>query len=201
MCAGVVGGIGACSATAPPGCGDEDDLLSDPKTKAIIRRVSQKLASSHPSLRAEKEDFEQDLYLKLWSSAERRGSGEGGRYAFVKTVAQRLALNIRRDRFAAKRDCRRQQPLDLDLSASSEALATEEDPGLYPDDLAKLRAGLEAAAKGLSDKQQEYVRLIQDGQTRAAAARKLGVPHSTAEGWWRRFYWLCEEEGLGQLLD
>jgi RNA polymerase sigma-70 factor (ECF subfamily) len=171
---------------------DEHLQPIDPAVRELIRRKAGQLIGRAGLTPQDRDDLEQKLVLHLL-----RRLPDGARAypeALVLAVLFRYAANILRAGRAAKRDSRRARPLggSGDVPAGGDrrrpAVRTDEEWAELASDVADVLAGLPPDDRDLAE------RLMR--QSKAAAARGLGVPRTTLYVALRRLRARFERAGL-----
>ena len=195
------------------GISPSDSFDIDSETATLIRRKAHRLARQAGFTRSDQPDLEQELALQVLQRRRRFDSAQGSWSSFVHTVIERRSANLLRDRRAGKRDPRRCTSLNArnrsrhsgtnELAQSISVDQRDAQLGRRSRDdveLAELRYDVAEAVAGLPTHQRELAGRL-GRQPLAQAAREMGVPRSTAQGWRRRILRRFEELGLCGYLE
>jgi DNA-directed RNA polymerase specialized sigma24 family protein len=149
----------------------------DPAISDLIRRKSRQLARRAGMTEQDRDDIQQHLLVHLLEHLPGIGARRAYPEAVVLTVLFRWAANFLRARRAAKRDHRRTRPLggsgDVPVGGDRRSPAARGD-----DELADLAADVADVLADLPPEERELAELLM-GQSKAGAARALGVPRTT----------------------
>jgi RNA polymerase sigma-70 factor (ECF subfamily) len=187
---------------------DRDHLLAC--AGPLIQKKARQLARRRPFAGEEPEDLAQDLMLEVLRRAPRFDPRKTSGERFVRLVVRNAAADLLRRRRAGKRVVR---PLSLsrwvgtaDGGSEAAGLVSEADHqarlGTRPRSAAEhaqLAADVAAVLANLPPAQQELARRLLS-QSRAEAARELGVTWSALNAQVRRLREVFTDAGLDQYL-
>jgi len=187
---------------------DRGDI--DPFAAALIRRKARQLARRACFAEQDREDIEQELFLRLWQSRAAFDASRGEPHAFVAAVVNNAVADLLRRRQAARRASR---PCSF-----AKVVVTDEGPmalaevigqphynarrgfrPLAPEEASLLAADVAAAIAGLPADLRALAECLMAG-TLAEASRVLGEPRSTLQDKVRRLRWRFERAGLAVFL-
>jgi RNA polymerase sigma-70 factor (ECF subfamily) len=158
----------------------------DAPIAALVRWKARSLVGRAGLTRSDREDVEQELKLRLLGPLKRFDRAKGGRMTFARTLVDRFAANIIRDRTRAKRgDAVAHEALPEEGPASADS----PDPGLALD----VAAAVEALPKHL----RKVARVLM-AESVAGAARKLRVARATIYARLREIRERAEFQKLGK---
>ena len=181
-------------------------------TRDLIRRKIKQLIGRAGFTLHDREDIEQDLYVRVLQSWPRFNPDVAHRNAFITTVVERYVANILRNKQAAKRDHRRISSLNVMITVTDEGpteLAQtigerEQDARLFRQcrsevELIQLELDIE---KLLAELPAELRNLAVDMKTKSIAeiARERGVPRTTLNEHVRKLLQRFEQAGLRDYL-
>lgn len=188
-----------------------NDIL-DRFTSGIIRRKASQLVGRAGFTKSDQEGLQQELYVRVLQSLPRFNPQYGHRNAFITTVVERHAANIVRNKRAAKRDPRRVTSLNVtvnihgdDLSELSQMIeATKHGERLgrqvrSEEERSQLAMDLAELARSLPKQWQTFLHLRRT-MSMSEAAREMGVPRTTLNGWMRRIRQRFEQAGMRDYL-
>ncbi len=162
----------------------------DPVVVKVVTRTAARLSRETGFDPADRPDLEQALMERLLARRRAFDPRRGSWRAFAATIIDRQAESIRRERFALKRDPRRESAAWSDWS--DDRRLPKADPGPADHDL---RMDVATVVAGLPPKLRELAdRLCHEPL--AAAARSLGIPRRTARDRFRRIRVRFEGAGL-----
>jgi hypothetical protein len=165
------------------------DVL-DPVVVRLITAAAARLSRQPGFSRSDRADLEHALLERLLARRRFFNPRRGSWRAFAATVIDRQAESIRRDRFALRRDPRRESTAWSDWS--DDRRLPKANPGPADQDL---RTDVAAVVAGLPPKLRELAERLCH-EPLAAAARSLGIPRRTARDRLRRIRLRFEEAGL-----
>ena len=184
----------------------------DPFTRGIIRRKVKQLIGRAGFTSSDREDIEQELWLKLIKHLPAFDPKKGTRQAFVVTVVERYAANIFRNKRAEKRDHRRACSLNVTIEFTrdgpTELAQTISDRELdarlgrdrrSDEERADLAMDLDNVIATLPEDWQTLLELRKT-QTISEVAREMGVPRTTLNGRILRIRQRFEDAGLREYL-
>lgn len=191
---------------------DEFNEKIDRFTRGIIRRKVKQLIGRAGFLPQDREDLEQELFVRVLQSLPRFNPGKAHRNTFITTVVERYVANILRNKQANKRDHRRIGSLNVTIEFTEDGpteLAqtigereldarigrrrrTDEELAQLAIDLADVIATLPEAWQTLLE--------LRKTQTMQEIASELGVPRTTLNDWMRRIRQRFERAGMRDYL-
>lgn len=181
----------------------------DLPTLAFIRRKAQQLIRRPGFIRADREDLQQELIVRLLKRLPAFDPSRGDRHAFVKTVIERAAATLAKSRKAAKRNpCRE---TSLHVLVPDEGGGQAELGHTFVEDAHCRRLGttrlsdqerfelshdLAAALTKLPPDLRDVARRLQN-HSKADVARELSIPRTTLNDLCHRIRQFLECTGLG----
>lgn len=191
---------------------DNFNLGKDRFTRGLIRRKVKQLIGRAGFTEQDREDLEQDLFVRVLESLPRFNPDQGHRYSFVTTVVKGCAANILRSRQAKKRDDRQIRSLNVTVEIAGQgqielAQIIDERPldarlGRHRRphiELAQLRMDLADLSATLPESWHTLLELRKT-RTMTEAAREMGVPRTTLNNLMRRVRQRFEQAGLRDYL-
>ncbi len=188
------------------------DPSDDRFIRGIIRRKVKQLIGRAGFTSQDREDLEQEMFVRVLQSLPRFNPDRAHRNKFVTTVVERYVANILRNKQADKRDHRRICSLNVTIEVAEEGpteLAQtigdrELDARLGRQrrsecELVQLALDLADVMATLPDNWRTLLELRKT-QTMADIARELGVPRTTLNEWMRRIRKRFEKAGLNEYL-
>jgi RNA polymerase sigma-70 factor (ECF subfamily) len=189
------------------------DLSDDRFTRCIIRRKVKQLFGRAGFTQQDREDLEQELFVRVLQSLPRFNPEVAHRNKFITTVVERYVANILRNKQAEKRDHRRISSLNVMVKITEEGpteLAQnigdrELDARIgrhrrTEEELAQLTLDLAEAMSTLPDAWRMLLEL-RKSRTMQEVADEMGVPRTTLNDWMRRIRQRFEKSGLQDYLD
>jgi RNA polymerase sigma factor (sigma-70 family) len=162
----------------------------DPVVVKLLTKAATQLSRQAPFSRADQPDLQQALLERLLARRKSFDPRRGTWRSFAATVIDRQADSLCRDRFALKRDPRRESDAWADWDDGRRLPGANPGPADHD-----LRMDVAAVVAGLPPKLRELAdRLCHEPL--AAAARSLGIPRRTARDRFRRIRLRFEEAGL-----
>lgn len=189
------------------------DPSDDRFIRGIIRRKVNQLTSRAGFTRQDRDDLEQDLFVRVLQSLPKFDPDQAHLNKFITTVVERYVANILRNKRAEKRDHRRISSLNVMIEITEEGpteLAqtigdreldarigrqrrTEEELAQLALDLADMIATLPESWRTLLE--------LRKTRTMQQAADEMGVPRTTLNDWMRRIRQRFENSGLQDYLE
>jgi RNA polymerase sigma factor (sigma-70 family) len=192
---------------------DRNDGKIDSFTRGFVRKSARRLAGKHGFRRADRDEIEQRLYLKLAKYLHAADPDDPGWKAFVaKTVCRHIASMVR-DNKAMKRDHRRvcsihvilgeddDGPIELaETISEGEGLAHRRQKKRSAQELAELRMDTAASLEDVSDKKlREFCERLKHDSI-SQIARDTGIPRTTLNARLRKLRQHFEDKGLKDYL-
>lgn len=188
------------------------DPSDDRFIRGIIRRKVNQLTGRAGFTRQDRDDLEQDLFVRVLQSLPKFAPGQAHLNKFITTVVERYVANILRNKRAEKRDHRRISSLNVMIEITDEGpteLAqtigdreldarigrqrrTEEELAQLALDLADMIATLPESWRTLLE--------LRKTRTMQQVADEMGVPRTTLNDWMRRIRQRFENSGLQDYL-
>ncbi len=191
---------------------DDYEEKLDRFTRGIIRRKINQLIGRAGFTRQDRDDLEQDLFLRVLQSLPSFDSNHGHRNKFITAVVERHVANILRNKRAEKRDHRRIGSLNVMVSIGEDE-ATELAETIGQRELDARRGRHPRSHEELAQLAQDVVEVIaklpkelQDlaermkTQNVAEIARDMGIPRTTLHESVRRLRQRFENTGLKEYL-
>lgn len=191
-----------------------DGLSNDPFIKSVIQRKVRLVISVSSFDQHDREDLEQEIYIRVAKSVEQFDEKVGHLYPFICTLVQRHLANLVRNRGRSKRGPSRIGSLSLMVtlpdggSTELSQLIGEDDRNrrlgresrLSEQDLTDLQIDL---AQEIAKLPEQWRHLLQRRQTQSMSeiARDLGVPRTTLNDWMRHIRSRFEAVGLDKYLE
>ena len=182
-------------------------------TRGIIRRKVKQLIGRAGFTQQDREDLEQDLFVRVLQSLPRFNPDVAHRNKFITTVVERYVANILRNKRADKRDHRRICSLNVTIEVAEEGPAEladtigdrELDARLgrqrcSDEEMSGLAMDLAEFIAGLPEDWQTLLEL-RKSRTMQQVADEMGVPRTTLNDWMRRIRQRCEDTGLRDYLQ
>lgn len=126
--------------------------------------------------RNDAEDTLQEVYVKIWSKADRFAAGRASGIAWLVAVARNQAIDVYRSRKPVSDDITKREDIAVDLPSPEASTITSEENRRLVDCLGELDEKHGAAVK----------RTYLNGWSYQQAADELGIPLNTAKTWIRR---------------
>lgn len=187
--------------------------FEDQFTRNLVQKKAQQLVGKYGYTMIDRDDIEQNIYLRVLQSWPSYNEAEGHHHCFVTAVIERYVANIVRDRCAEKRYDGATILLSAPLSQSggeslrvSHTLTNDSQDkrlGRRRRDatgLSQLRLDLLAAIASLPDDLQSIAELRKTFTITQIAEQK-GVARTTVSGWFRKIRNHFEEVGLAEYFD
>ncbi|QDU76925.1 RNA polymerase sigma factor RpoE [Bremerella volcania] len=182
-------------------------------TRGIIRRKVKQLMGRAGFTQQDREDLEQDLFVRVLQSLPKFDPDQAHRNKFITTVVERYVANILRNKRAAKRDHQGRISLNVMIEITEEGpteLAQtigerEHDARLGrhrrgEDELVQLAVDVADVMSTLPDSWQTLLELRKT-LTMQAIADEMGVPRTTLNDWMRRIRQRFEKAGMRDYLE
>lgn len=189
------------------------DPSDDRFTRGIIRRKVKQLIGRAGFTQQDREDLEQDLFVRVLQSLPKFNPDQAHRNKFITTVVERYVANILRNKQAEKRDHRRISSLNVMIEITEEGpteLAqtigdreldarlgrhrrAEEELNQLAFDLAEVMSTLPESWRTLLE--------LRKSRTMQEAADEMGVPRTTLNDWVRRIRRRFENAGMQDYLE
>ena len=181
-------------------------------TNGIIRRKVRQLIGRAGFTRHDREDLEQELFVRVLQSLPKFDPDKAHRNKFITTVVERYVANILRNKQADKRDHRRICSLNVTIEVAEEGPTELADTigdreldarlGRHrrsDEELSGLALDLADFIAGLPEDWQTLLEL-RKSQTMQQVADEMGVPRTTLNDWMRRIRQRGEDAGLRDYL-
>lgn len=191
-----------------------DGLSNDPFIKSVIQRKVRHVISVSSFDQHDREDLEQEIYIRVAKSVEQFDEKVGHLYPFICTLVQRHLSKLVRNRGRYKRGPSRIGSLSLIVTLPDggetelSQLIGEDDRNrrlgresrLSEQDLTDLQIDLSQEIAKLPE---HWRHLLQRRQTQSMSeiARDLGVPRTTLNDWMRHIRSRFEAVGLDKYLE
>lgn len=189
------------------------DPSDDPFTRGIIRRKVKQLIGRAGFTQQDREDLEQDLFVRVLQSLPKFNPDQAHRNKFITTVVERYVANILRNKQAEKRDHRRISSLNVMIEITEEGpteLAQtigdrELDARLgrhrrAEEELTQLAFDLADVMSTLPETWRTLLEL-RKSRTMQEVADEMGVPRTTLNDWMRRIRRRFENAGMQDYLE
>jgi len=192
---------------------DASEPIVDQFTARLVRRKARQLIGRAGFTKSDREDIEQEFWLKLVKHLSSFDPRQGHRHAFVTTVVERCAATLLRNKTAEKRDHRRvrslnvviaddehEGPVELGDTVSRRELDAR--LGHAPrdeHDLAQLALDIASVIASLSPEMRELAERLKTDSV-SQIARDLGVPRTTLNDRVRELRRRFEDAGLRDYL-
>ncbi len=189
-------------------------LVDDRFIRSIIQRKIRQIIDTSSFANHDREDLEQEIYIRVAKSVEQFDEKVGHLYPFICTIVQRHLANLVRNRGRSKRGPSRIGSLSLMVtlpdggSTELSQLIGEDDRNrrlgresrLSEQDLMDLQIDL---AEEIAKLPEQWRHLLERRQTQSMSeiARDLGVPRTTLNDWMRHIRSRFEEVGLDKYLE
>lgn len=193
---------------------NRDRLVDDRFIRSIIQRKIRQTIGTSSFANHDREDLEQEIYIRVAKSVEQFDEEVGHLYPFICTIVQRHLANLVRNRGRSKRGPSRIGSLSLMVtlpdggSTELSQLIGEDDRNrrlgresrLSEQDLTDLQIDL---AQEIAKLPEQWRHLLQRRQTQSMSeiARDLGVPRTTLNDWMRHIRSRFEAVGLDKYLE
>lgn len=177
---------------------DEFNEKFDQFTRGIIRRKIKQLIGRAGFTKQDRDDIEQDLYVRVLQSLPHFNPNQAHRNKFITAVVERYVANILRNKQAEKRDHRRISSLNVTIEITDEGpteLAQtigdrELDARLgrqrrSEEELAQLALDLADMISTLPESWRTLLELRKT-QSMPEIATEMGIPRTTLNEWMRR---------------
>ena len=187
--------------------------FEDKFTRDLVERKARRLVGKYGFTEIDRDDIEQNIYMRVLQSWPNYKADEGHHHCFVTAVIERYVANIVRDRCAAKRYDGATVLLSTPLTeASGESLSVShaisdgaKDRHLgrrrrTDTELSQLRLDLAAAIDALPDQLKQLVELRKT-LTITEIAEKFSVARTTVSSWFRKIREHFEEAGLAEYFE
>lgn len=185
----------------------------DAFTRKLVEKKTNGLIGKYGYQEVDRDDLQQDIYLRVMQGVRLYDSREGHRNKFVTAIVERYVANIVRNRCAEKR-CDAETILlstplaegageSLRISSVLSDSALDRHTGRArrsQRDLADLRTDLQNRIDELPAHQRHLIELRKTMSV-TEIADKFGVPRTTASSWFRKIREHFEEAGLGEYFD
>lgn len=189
------------------------DPSDDRFTRGIIRRKVKQLIGRAGFTQQDREDLEQDLFVRVLQSLPKFNPDQAHRNKFITTVVERYVANILRNKQAEKRDHRRISSLNVMIEITEEGpteLAQtigdrELDARLgrhrrAEEELTQLAFDLADVMSTLPESWRTLLEL-RKSRTMQEVADEMGVPRTTLNDWMRRIRRRFENAGMQDYLE
>ena len=189
-------------------------LVDDRFIRSIIQRKIRQTIGTSSFANHDREDLEQEIYIRVAKSVEQFDEKVGHLYPFICTIVQRHLANLVRNRGRSKRGPSRIGSLSLMVnlpdggSTELSQLIGEDDRNrrlgresrLSEQDLTDLQIDL---AQEIAKLPEQWRHLLERRQTQSMSeiARDLGVPRTTLNDWMRHIRSRFEAVGLDEYLE
>lgn len=167
---------------------------TDPYAAGLIRRKARELTRRPGFSAQECEDLEQELARRLLERRPDFDPACAKADAFTCLVITRAVIDLVRQRRAAKRDDRAVRSLDAGRTEGT-GPARPRDDGREAQRRADLRIDLEETLAALPAELRALAAALEEGSV-AAAARRLGIPRTTAHSRLERLRDALQDRGL-----
>ncbi len=191
----------------------EFNPYDDPFTRNLVQKKAKQLVGKYGYTSVDRDDIEQNIYLRVLQSWPSYDEAEGHHHKFVTAVIERYVANIVRDRCAEKRydgaTILLSAPLSVtdgeSLRVSNTLTNNSQDKRLGrrqrgETDLSQLRLDVLATIESLPDCMREIVEL-RKSKTITEIAAKKSVARTTVSGWFRKIRDHFEAAGLADYFD
>lgn len=185
----------------------------DTFTRNLVERKTDGLIGKYGYTEVDRDDLQQDIYVRVMQGVRLYDSREGHRNKFVTAIVERYVANIVRNRCAEKRCDANTILLSTPLTQSSgETLrishvisdtALDRHTGRMrrsQSELSDLRSDLQNRIDELPAHQRHLIELRKT-MTITEIADKFGVARTTASGWFRKIREHFEDAGLAEYFD
>lgn len=198
---------------APDGAFQGSDRVIDKFTQGYVRKRARQLAGKRGFQERDRDEIEQQLFLKLAKHLDAADPDSPKWKAFVaKTVSRQIASMIR-DNGAEKRDRRRVQSINVVVAECDEGVVELGDTisenearrhrgccGRSEQDLTDLASDMEACLADLPDERyREFCERLKYDSI-AQVARDMEIPRTTLNAWLSKIRERFEERGLRDYL-
>ncbi len=193
---------------------NSDRLVDDRFIRSIIQRKIRQTIGTSSFVNHDREDLEQEIYIRVAKSVEQFDEKVGHLYPFICTIVQRHLANLVRNKGRSKRGPSRIGSLSLMVtlpdggSTELSQLIGEDDRNrrlgresrLSEQDLTDLQIDL---AQEIAKLPEQWRHLLERRQTQSMSeiARDLGVPRTTLNDWMRHIRSRFEAVGLDKYLE
>lgn len=187
---------------------DDYEEKLDRFTHGIIRRKINQLVGRAGFIRQDRDDLQQDLFLRVLQSLPSFNSRRGHRNKFITAVVERHVANILRNKRAEKRDHRRIGSLNVmvrigedETTELAETIGQREldaRRGRHPrsqEELAQLAQDMAEVIAKLPEELRDLAERMKT-QSVAEIARDMGIPRTTLHESVRRLRQRFEKAGL-----
>ncbi|RIK82907.1 MAG: hypothetical protein DCC68_05170 [Planctomycetota bacterium] len=160
-----------------------------------MRKSARQFAGRFGFKRQDRDEVEQQLYLKLARHLHAADAGDPRWKAFVARVVRRYIANMIRDNLAAKRDHRRVSSIHIGVGDKGEGRVELADTidsqrngcrsasKRSPQDLADLKLDVAACMADVSDERlREFAERLKHDSI-SQVARDMGIPRTTLNSW------------------
>lgn len=168
-------------------------------TRGIIHRKVKQLIGRANLAPQDREDLEQDLFVRVLQSLPRFNPDVAHRNKFITTVVERHVANILRNKSAQKRDPRRVSSLTLTIEATQRDVHLGR-RGRSDQELAELAMDLAVVTATLPERWRTFLELRKT-LTMTEVAIEMGVPRTTLYSWIPRIRRRFEKKGLKDYLE
>ncbi len=186
----------------------------DKFTEGFVRKSARHLAGKHGFKRADRDEIEQRLYLKLAKHLHAADPADPKWKGFVAKTVHRHIASMIRDNKAEKRDHRRVCSIHVVISEDSDgpvelAHTIGEQEGKShrgcaprsPQELAELAMDMATCVAGVRDKRhREFCERLKHDSI-SQVARDMNIPRTTLNAWLRKLMQRFEEQGLNDYLQ
>lgn len=192
--------------------GSEGQL--DGFTKGYVRKKARQLAGRYGFKRHDRDDIQQEFYLRLVKHLEARDPDDPRWKAFVAVTVDRRLASLIRDNKAKKRDHRRAKSIHTVIGEQgdrrieiADTVTEHETPARRTrakrsaQELADLKIDVNLCVADVSDPQhREFCHRLKYDSI-AQIARDMNVPRTTLNAWLRKLRLSFEQRGLKKYLD
>lgn len=167
----------------------------DPFTEGYVRKSARRLAGRYGFKRQDRDEIEQQLYLKLARHLHAADADDPRWKAFVAQVVRRCIANMIRDNVAGKRDHRRVSSIhdgggdkgegrvELADTIDSQCNGCRAAGKRNPQDLADLKLDVATCMADISDERlREFAERLKHDSI-SQVARDMGIPRTTLNTW------------------
>ena len=185
--------------------------VNDKFTQDLIRRKGWQLVARDDFTTSDREDIEQELWMKVLKAAPSFDRNRGYWNAFVTVVIDRRVASLIRDKYAGKRDYRRVRSLNFSIGGEDGTVELGETIGIreynarrgcWPrerDELEQLKQDVAAIIPTLQPDDRELCENLMKHSV-SETARRMHVSRSTVHRALRRLRRRFERAGLHEYL-
>lgn len=190
------------------------DRPIDSFTLGFVRKAARRLAAKYEFVLGDRDEIEQQLYLKLAGHLHQADPDDHRWKAFVATTVSRHIASMIRDATAEKRDHRRTTSIHVMIGSDedgpielADAIAEDQTPARRSQhrrseqELAELQIDMAACIDGLCDGRHRELCERLKGDSVAQVARDMGIARTTLNAWLANLRICFEEHGLRDYLE